>query len=197
MCACIWWDRNPSEHPISCHYSLIWKSFCAPPRNLLREEPPQHKPSPGGFCALEGRDCPVRKRRRGEPCPAAPAKPARLPLAGIAWLCVAPDVTVLPGEKRLFLSLPFASAKRKDFFVSLISAFNGVGKAHFLPRANYVASSTALPLPFPSGWRGLGTGTAGTPAPQLPGYAAARKEVSHPGSTAHAGLPFLEARLRG
>lgn len=27
VCACIWWDRNPLEHPISCHYSLIWKSF--------------------------------------------------------------------------------------------------------------------------------------------------------------------------
>lgn len=25
--AYICWDRNPSEHPISCHYSLIWKSF--------------------------------------------------------------------------------------------------------------------------------------------------------------------------
>lgn len=64
-------------------------------------------------------------------------------------------------------------------------------KAYFLPRANYSASSTVLSLLFPTGQRIPGAGAAGAPAPQL-GYAAAREEVSHPRSMAHAGVPFLD-----
>lgn len=167
---------------------------------MLGEEPPQYNPhlaaaahsqAETAWFASSGGELPVFPAN-----PVPPLRPSRLGfpslvLHGFLSLLMA----VLPGEKGLFLSLPLASAKRKDFFFffPLISALNGAGKAYFLPRANYSASSTVLPLLFPTGQRIPGAGATGAPAPQL----AAREEVSHPSSTAHAGLPFLEVRLRG
>lgn len=76
----------------------------------------------------------------------------------------------------------FASAERKDNFL-IISAFNGTGKAHFLPRAKYIASFTVLPLPVPKRQASPGSDAARAAAPQPLGHAAARERVaSTPGT---------------